>query len=962
MPSRIRKVLRHMVLLLALSVVLLALVSCQSDDASTELAASVQSVEAGVSRIPAEIARLSLVDGQTALRDFRMDEAQGIAYVTDSAYTLHVVSLEPLEELGRFETSGELLTLDSANSRLYIAPNDPAPGTEAAVTVFDTESRAVIWSVPGARVAVDSGRNRYYVGDRPDINALATGEESASQGVRLFDGATQQLLVQGEITGAPVFNAARDELIVYNHSAFTVDPQTLAVRSDLFPSISAESLPGCTGCRYVRTVWMLGSRGPVAFDLATFSAGAGSGVEEGALLYDAPTMTPSDDRRSVGSTCSSQPVLIDAIDNGFLHHDGYSRYEVYNNLTVFGVDGSTLAFRDGLGSAFVNPNTGAAYIASGTSGNWIVDARTLAPLGVTAGWCAWQTGAGGLVYAADATRQALIALADSGGTSLLPVAEPLAADGLVGKRIKQIVLSPDFEQDFTLFLVVSPTRGTGDQVLRSVDAGASWTVIGGIPVGADLALTLAISPDFAEDGTLFLGGARSTYAGEGVWRSRDRGDTWTPVWNGLAHLRVNMLEISPDYATDGTVTAHSDYVRIDPWESGTSLHRSTDGGESWQRVSAEEEVVAAQSALLPDGTTAPVRKQSYAEPIEVLDASGVWSPALDALGSNQTLRTVLVSPTYVRDGAVYVVTDLAVYRSTDGGVTWQQLLDERVTSLTWENLLTAATLTPELADGSYRLLLGTASGAIWQEDPAKLFWGTPGEAPMVVSPLPTPDATPAPVATATLPTAQSGSAEPSPTYIAESMVVAEPTAAPTVAAQPTATTADVLPTRAVEVTPAQTTESTATGGYTPEGLWGSRWAGDAELQSALGKALTREPESVSAAYQFFEKGTMVWLADTGKIYIILNTGVWQAYEDTFKEDEMERDPNIYTPGELLQPERGFGKVWREHEELIDTIGWARAEEQGVTAQVQRFQKGFAMRLSGLEFILTGAGDAGTWGN
>jgi len=936
--------------------ILLALVlaACNDDAPAADSMPAGESAGAAVetpSRIPAEIARLPLVEGQTVLRDFRLDATNGVAYVTDSAYRLHVVSLEPLEEIATYETSGDLLTLDAANGRLYIAPYDPLPNRDAAVTVFDTANRAVLWSVLGSRVGVDSTRNRYYVGDVAEIGPRAVGDDMPLLGVRLYNGETQQLLAQGSVGGTPLYNPARDEVIVYGHSAQTLDPESLSVRTDLFPEITAESLPGCTGCRYVRNVWLLEQRGTMAFDIAILSGGAGGGPETGPLLYDSVTMTPSDDRRSLSLTCSSQPLLIDAVGGGFLHHDWYSRYEAYNNLTVRGLQGETLVFKDGLGAPFVNPATGAAYLATPSGGSWVVDTRTLAPLGVSAAFCPLARGTGDTFFATDGERKSLLLMAGTGGSTLLPASEPLAGGSLESRAIRQILLSPDFGRDATIFLVVTPNTTGGDQVLRSTDAGASWTVIGGIPTGVDLTLALAISPDYANDKTLFLGGYRSTYAGEGVWKSVDGADTWTPLWEGLSHLRVFQIRVSPTYATDGLVHAFSQFVRIAPWEQGASVSRWDPRVGAWDTTPFDPATWEPSIWLpLPQGSELPVRKVGYAEPIEVQDANGEWHSAGE-WGRNQTLRDLLASPRYAEDGTIYVVTDLAVFRTTDRGATWQQLQDERLVGLTWNHLLTSAALSPVLNDDTYRILIGTQAGEIWQEDPATLRWVEADAELSQGTTLPTPDGTPAPVATATLAGAAATSTPVISTSVDSTPVISTPAGStPTTDHRPPATEATDTPSPLVPspLTPVP-----------PTGLWGSRWAASTELQQALGLALSAEPAGIPAAYQFFEKGTMVWRSDTGMIYAILNDGTWKAYPDTFVEGEMERDPNIYTPGELLQPERGFGKVWREHEELLEAIGWARAEEQGVTAQVQEFERGFAMRLSGLEFMLL---DNGLWKN
>ncbi len=101
--------------LVALLFTALMLVACNDDAPAADVPvadalASEPSANAP-SRIPAEIARLSLVDGQTVLRDFRLDAAHGVAYVTDSAYALHVVELDPLQKVATFATTGDLLQL-----------------------------------------------------------------------------------------------------------------------------------------------------------------------------------------------------------------------------------------------------------------------------------------------------------------------------------------------------------------------------------------------------------------------------------------------------------------------------------------------------------------------------------------------------------------------------------------------------------------------------------------------------------------------------------------------------------------------------------------------------------------------------------------------------------------------------------------------------------------------------------
>jgi hypothetical protein len=97
--------------------------------------------------------------------------------------------------------------------------------------------------------------------------------------------------------------------------------------------------------------------------------------------------------------------------------------------------------------------------------------------------------------------------------------------------------------------------------------------------------------------------------------------------------------------------------------------------------------------------------------------------------------------------------------------------------------------------------------------------------------------------------------------------------------------------------------------------------------------------SVSAVYQDFENGFMIYLADRQVIWVFLRSlpsrtvGAWLAFADTFKEGEAEIDPLLTPPATLQQPKRGFGKVWRENEGVRDALGWALDFERPYTALV-----------------------------
>ncbi len=51
------------------------------------------------------------------------------------------------------------------------------------------------------------------------------------------------------------------------------------------------------------------------------------------------------------------------------------------------------------------------------------------------------------------------------------------------------------------------------------------------------------------------------------------------------------------------------------------------------------------------------------------------------------------------------------------------------------------------------------------------------------------------------------------------------------------------------------------------------------------------------------------------------------------------------PNGLLEPVRGFGKVWRNFSGVRDGLGWATAQESGTNAVIQDFAMGRMMYIA-----------------
>ena len=177
-------------------------------------------------------------------------------------------------------------------------------------------------------------------------------------------------------------------------------------------------------------------------------------------------------------------------------------------------------------------------------------------------------------------------------------------------------------------------------------ATPAWTPLG--PFGGT-AHTLAVAPS----------DARTLYASlnaEGVFRSTDGGLTWAPVHAGTA---ISNIAIDPNRPT-------TLYASFAPG----GLQKSTDGGDHWTPLVVRG--VSGVTAIAVD----PARSTHlYAG----TSAQGVWH-STDGGASWQTAR-VQIPPGDARivsslavpriGGIVYAGTDLGVFKSTDGALTWR---------------------------------------------------------------------------------------------------------------------------------------------------------------------------------------------------------------------------------------------------------------------------------------------------
>ncbi len=397
------------------------------------------------------------------------------------------------------------------------------------------------------------------------------------------------------------------------------DPDRRVVTKDLLPELAKQPFRWCNSCNIAEAAYIFPQDNLLALDVIPNAIGAGAGYYPPPRFFDATTLTELANPASqpvMQDSCSSDRALLPPIQGRIYRQVYYARYVLFRNLNVYDLQGHLITWRDGLYASFIDPNTGQAI----TSNGYVLDLSTLLPVGSAPTFCLLAA-YGGRIYGADGSD--LVVLEDKGGQPIASL--PAQPESLPARPLSKILVSPNYAVDKTLFVLFE------DNILyRSRDGGLSWShVRGGLPADHALTLALVMSPDYANDQTLFAGGFVREYQGEGVWRSTDGGDTWQALWNGLPFLRVYQIAVSPKFAADKTLLAYSRFTRIKPWSSGVAMFRSTDRGLSWSQVvtATDASNLPAPTAMFPSlAISLPVRIGDYGRVLEHTVDGGKTGP------------------------------------------------------------------------------------------------------------------------------------------------------------------------------------------------------------------------------------------------------------------------------------------------------------------------------------------------
>ncbi len=149
----------------------------------------------------------------------------------------------------------------------------------------------------------------------------------------------------------------------------------------------------------------------------------------------------------------------------------------------------------------------------------------------------------------------------------------------------------------------------------------------------------------------------------------------------------------------------------------------------------------------------------------------------------------------------------------------------------------------------------------------------------------------------------------------------------------------------------------------PPGGLGGALAADPALAQMIG-CPQGSTYSTTTAVQAFEHGSMIYVQSPSAIYVLTLDGRFHRFDDTWVSG-VDPDTGGETPPlGLIEPKRGFGKVWRLNLDVRGSLGWGVTEEQGAAGTYQGFDHGRALFLpqrgDTILLIDDPGGAGGTW--
>ncbi len=238
---------------------------------------------------------------------------------------------------------------------------------------------------------------------------------------------------------------------------------------------------------------------------------------------------------------------------------------------------------------------------------------------------------------------------------------------------------------------------TGGGLYKTTDAGISWNNISDKFFKMGSVGSVAVAP--SDPNVIYVGMGEHpvrgvmTSHGDGIYKSTDAGKTWThkglPMSRHIAEIRIHPTDYNLVYvAVQGALHGPS---------NDRGIYRSQDGGDTWQQIFHIDENTGCAD-LSMDSTNPRILYAGMWDhrrsPWQVrsggpgsglyksTDGGDSWEPLTDGLPED--LGKVAIDVSAANSDVVYANIEAkgekaGVYRSDDGGAKWRQTTKDRVT-------------------------------------------------------------------------------------------------------------------------------------------------------------------------------------------------------------------------------------------------------------------------------------------
>ena len=237
---------------------------------------------------------------------------------------------------------------------------------------------------------------------------------------------------------------------------------------------------------------------------------------------------------------------------------------------------------------------------------------------------------------------------------------------------------------------------TGGGLWKTTDGGENWHPVTDFQITTASIGAVAVSetdPDLVFIGTGETCIRGNILPGDGVYRSRDGGETWEHIGFRESH-GISKIRIHP---TDPDIVYVASFGKYGVPSEERGVFRSTDGGDSWERVLFRDERTGAIDLAIdrnnPDVLYASLweafRKEytmSSGGPgsgmFKSVDGGTTWTeitrnPGMPPEGVVGRIGVAVSSANSSRVYALFEHDDGGLFRSDDGGDSWELINDER---------------------------------------------------------------------------------------------------------------------------------------------------------------------------------------------------------------------------------------------------------------------------------------------